>query len=336
MYKFYNFCLLFAFALQTNAQTITLTSSNNIPNVGDSFGYYYISDYAFDVSQTGANQTWDFSSVSGTLVTINFIDPSASMDAASFPQATLVSTQTIGGINVENYYSSSSSDFSFEGNYAPSYWRTIYSDKQEYLKFPITYNDVFNETYSGTYNFILTGTTYDRVGTIEISADGYGDLVLPYTTVHNVLKVKITSDYTDTDTNTSAMTTSTEVTNVWYDTSNRLYLASTTEDYSGGTLQSSTAMYISESDLALGVDDSPLKDRQITIYPNPADNYFNIKNPLNESLNANIYDISGRNVKTMTVSHGNTQINTSNLHSGMYFIKYVLGSQYYTKKLVVK
>ena len=335
MYKFYNFCLLFAFALQTNAQ-ITLTSSANIPNVGDSYDYYYLSNYAFDVSQTGADQTWDFSSAFGTLVTINFIDPSASMDAASFPQATLVSTQTIGGIYMEDYYSSSSSDFSFEGNYAPSYWRTIYSDKQEYLKFPITYNDVFNETYSGTYEFIPTGTTYNRVGTIEISADGYGDLILPYTTVHNVLKIKITFDYTDTDPNTSAMTSSTEVTNVWYDTANRLYLASTTEDYTGGTLQGSTATYLSQSDLALGVEDSHLTDSKVTLYPNPADNYFNVKNSSNAVLKGSIYDLDGRNVESITINHGNTQINTSNLHSGVYLIRFVKGSQFYTEELVVE
>jgi len=332
MKKFSILSAFFICVLQVNAQ-ITLTSSN-IPIVGDSFDYYYQENYPFDVSQSGANQTWDFYSASGTLATINIINPSSSMDQSSFPSANLVGTQTVNAIYTESYFSSSSSDLSLEGNFLPGTFRIIYLDKQEYLKFPITYNDSFNETFAGTLEDLSSSLTYDRTGTAVITADGYGDLILPYTTVHNVLKVKLTYDITDTFMGFPFY--STQVINIWYNMATRFYLASTTEVYSNSVLQSSSASYIDQSDLVLGIDDSSLNVNNILVYPNPASNFFQIKNTSREILTAKIIDISGRNVKTLTINIGDSQIDSSNLRSGVYLITFNKGSDFYTKKLVIK
>ncbi len=329
MKKFSVLSFFFICALQVNAQ-ITLTSATSVPNIGDSVDYYFEENYSFDVSQTGANQTWDFSTATGTPGTLNIIDVSSAMDPSSFPSANLVGAQTVDTFYAESYYSSSSSDLSLEGNYSPGSFRSIYSDKQEFLKFPITYNDSFNETFAGTFELISL-YTLDRTGTAVITADGYGNLILPYTTVYNVLKVKITYDITDTLMGLP-ISTSTQVSNYWFNTATHFYLASTTEDSGGG----SSASYIAQSDLVLGVDNFQLKESQITLYPNPANNYFHIKNTSGEILKANIIDISGRNVKTVVTSLGDMKIDVSDLHYGIYLIKFVGGSKTLTKKLVLK
>jgi hypothetical protein len=339
MKNLYPFSFIFICALNINAQ-ITLTSSSSIPDIGESYDYYYISDYTFDVSQSGANQTWNFSTASSDLTTIDIIDLASSLEPSTFPQANLVmGAETLDnpeGVYGENYLSNSSSDWSIEGSYITDIVRYIYTDKREILKFPITYNDIFNETFVGTIENIQAGQTFDiTAGTSEITADGYGDLILPYTTVNNVLKIKITSNYTIVYMGIPIYNI-TEILNFWYNAATHLHIAETVETYTDGSPSGSYAYYIAPSDLVLGVDNSQLKDSQITVYPNPASNYFNIKNTSGEVLNANIFDTSGRSVKSLSIGLGEKQIDAANLHSGVYIIKFNKGSQYFTKKLIVK
>lgn len=153
------YCLLIfvsVFSTHVNAQ-ITLTSTTSTPQIGDSFDYIITPTYTFDVSQSGANQTWDFSSATGTLDTVSVIDLSSSSEPSTFPLANFVfvSTNTTG----ESYISSSTSGYSVEGLYSPGVARLIYTNKQETINYPITYNDVFNETFSGTNENIIAVLT---------------------------------------------------------------------------------------------------------------------------------------------------------------------------------
>ena len=317
-----------------NAQ-ITLTSTANSPQIGDSYEYIIIPDYTFDVSQSGANQTWDFSSASGSTEIISFIDLSSSLEPSTFPLANVVAISNSN--NGESYFSNSTSGQTIEGAFLPGEVRFIYTDKQEFLKFPITYNDVFNETFSGTIENIIAGQTFDRTGTIEISGVGYGDLILPYTTVNNVLKIKIVNNYSDTFMGVPGGSIS-ETSELWYNAFTNSFLAITSETYSvdTGSLLSSQARYLDQSDLVLGTNDSQLVDNQISVYPNPANNYVFINNATNEVLKIDIHDIRGAFIKTLKIENGKTQVNISDLHSGIYLINYVKGSSYYTKKMIVE
>ena len=314
-----------------NAQ-ITLTSATNTPQVGDTYTYIVNPDYMFDVSQSGPNQSWDFSSASGSSELYSFIDKSSASQAATFPLSNLVSIWTYN--NAEGYLTSSASEIAILGTYASGTGTVIYTDKQEYLKFPISYNDVFNETFSGTVENEAS-QTFDRSGNIQIMADGYGDLILPYTTINNVLRIKVTNTYRDTFMGFELPLLN-DVIYIWYDAFNKSYLASATKLYYDGSLAASYATYLAESDLILGVKDSSFAKNQLSVFPNPAEDYCVIKNSSYDLISASIYDLRGSLIKTITIENGENKIETSNLLSGVYLIKYQKGAEFYVNRLMVK
>jgi hypothetical protein len=332
MVKLYSFLLLFVTTNIINAQ-ITLTSATNTPVIGDSYTYVYIPDYAFDVSQSGANKTWDFSSATGTEDSYSCISLSSSSKPSNFPSANLVLVSAT--YNTESYLSTSSSEISIEGAYIAGTGMAIYSDKQEYLKFPMTYNDVFNETFSGTVENISAGQTFDRVGTIEITADGYGNLILPYTTISNVLRIKVVNISSDTYMGFPLPETTT-ISYFWFDTLNKNYLANTSEVYNLGSLISSYAYYLSETDLVLDANKSNYTDNQLSFFPNPVNDYAIIKNNSFYKIPISIYDTKSSLIKTLDIKNGENRIDTSDLLSGIYIIKYQQDSKLYVSKLVVK
>lgn len=332
MKKHYFLPAILLFTSLINAQ-ITLTSVTSTPTLGDTYKYVIVSNYSFDVSQSGANQIWDFSLATGTEDTYSFINVPNSSEPSTFPSANLVLVSATN--NSESYMSTLSSGISIEGAYLAGTIRAIYSDKQEYLKFPITYNDVFNETFSGTVENISAGQTYDRVGTIEITADGYGDLILPYTTINNVLRIKVEIVSTDTFMGFTLPETTT-ISYFWFDTLNKNYLATISEVYNLGSLISSHAYYLSETDLVLDVTKSNFSENSIFVYPNPAQNYATINSTSFSKIPATIYDIKGAKIKTIDIENGENKIDTSNLLSGVYIIKYLKDSKLYVNRLVIK
>lgn len=308
------FCCPFFTTTALNAQ-ITLTSSTNTPAIGDSYSYVSIPNYTFNVSQSGANQTWDFSTASGTTEKTNVINLLNSSEPATFPSANFVFYSL--GTNAESYLSSSNSDVSIEGNYLAGTLRAVYSDKQEYLKFPITYNDVFNETFSGIVENIAASQTYNRSGTIEITADGYGNLILPYATINNVLRIKTVIKSTDIFMGFTLPETTT-ISHYWYNTLNKFALANTSEVYYTGSLISSQAYYLVESDLVLGTKNFALVDNNVSVYPNPSKDIVYIKNDSYNNLNIDILDITGALIKSVRINSGQNRIDVSDLQSGIY------------------
>ncbi|NJX16100.1 T9SS type A sorting domain-containing protein [Tamlana crocina] len=332
MQKKYFFLLTSLISTYLNAQ-ITLTNTNNTVEIGDTYNYILVSNYTFDVSQSGANQTWDFSSATGNIDTTNCISPSNASEPSNFSSADLVLFSSNSG--TEAYMSVSSSEISNEGYYIPGSVRAIYSDKQEHLKFPMTYNDVFNETFSGTVENISTEQTFNRTGTIEITADGYGNLILPYTTIDDVLRIKTVISSIDTYMGIPLPETTT-ISYTWFDTLNKNYLASTSEVYNNGSLVSSYAYYLSETDLVLDINKVNSKEYQLSIFPNPANSYTIIKNNSFNSLSASIYDTKGSLIKKLDVENGINRIDVTNFRPGVYIIKYQKDSELYTDRLVVK
>ena len=85
-----------------------------------------------------------------------------------------------------------------------------------------------------------------------------------------------------------------------------------------------------------------MKDRKLTIYPNPASEKATIEfNVLNHGeATIHITDLIGKNVSTqkirVTKGLNNAFINVSTLPSGTYIIKVISGKQTFTNKFIVK
>ncbi len=328
MKKIYLFLIVSISVINLNAQ-ITLTSSNSVPQIGDSYNYVINSSYTFNLNQNGANQTWDFSAVTGTSTPANYINLANSSLPTTFPTSNIVESSQGG----ENYLFSSNSTFAYEGHYAPNVMEVIYSDKREILKFPITYNDVYNETFEGTVN--SSGSIFNRSGSIEIKADGYGDLTLPYTTVNNVLRVRSILNYNDLESGV-LIASYTDTIYSWYNIGTKNYIASAHTVYVSGFQLTSQISYIEQSDIVLDVANSNQAFNQISFYPNPATDYLVLNNTATEEISVNIYDIRGSLVKSVVISGGMKKLNIGNLNPGMYFLKYNKGNISHTEKLIIE
>lgn len=336
MRDFYFTCCFLITTAFINAQ-ITLTNTTSVPTVGSSFTYHNVTTIPLevDVSQTGANQTWDLSllNADGGDSTISWVDASGTLDAVNFPNATLALQNNLD--SSVSYMSSSATDFSFEGFYFENEFRTTFSDKRELLKFPITYNDAFNETFSSSSEYFTDNTLGSASGTIEIIADGYGTLVLPpFTTINDVLKVKVTESYTSQVIDGVSLPDVTVISNYWFNAYTKLFIAVINEQIIDGDSEFS-ASYISQSDLVLGIDDLD-SSTKVSIYPNPSNDYFVLKNQLNHRFSAHLYDVKGLLVKSFDVFDGENSINVKDLNSGIYLLKFQSNFKNYIKKLVVK
>lgn len=164
-------------AISANGQPI-LTAANTNAVPGDIFKVYDASSPASSaVYSTGANHTWDFSALwMGDSTTYTYID------ATTTPFYNLAPTATVAlyypSLNFYNYFSGTPNDFSYLGGTSGSP-AGIYSDPYKYYSYPLTYQDVFLDT------FITSSSTCYSTHT----ADGYGTLIMPYGTLNNVLRL---------------------------------------------------------------------------------------------------------------------------------------------------
>lgn len=72
----------------------------------------------------------------------------------------------------------------------------------------------------------------------------------------------------------------------------------------------------------------------LSVYPNPANNVLFIETELNDVKNIAIYDLLGKQVLNTTTA--STEVNVSNLNSGLYIVKITEAGKTATKKLVIE
>ncbi len=179
---------------------ITLNENTSTPIIGDTVLYKHIIIQNEDIleNETGANQLWnysnlDYSSVDSTEYlytessTSNYLDDTP----LDFSNSDMMCSYTNSfGDLIENFYNISPNEFSFIGDAFPSFWGgadySYYPTGLNLLNFPITYNDSYTDTILGN-----NSDDQDLSVNQEITADGYGDLILPYDTINNVLRVKV-------------------------------------------------------------------------------------------------------------------------------------------------
>lgn len=141
----------------------TLNKNNFAPQIGDHTNQYMISGYSEDEGTLGANQTWDYSNVdTGTVQETNYISCSSSPDCAGNPGTTIVSKESNGGYV---YYIIDNNKMSIKGLeiQTQSQMATFhYSDPEEIMHFPFTYNDSYSDSTACVGN--VSGTTLDRNG----------------------------------------------------------------------------------------------------------------------------------------------------------------------------
>tara|TARA_Y100001954_G_scaffold30301_1_gene27881 strand:+ start:3049 stop:4092 length:1044 start_codon:yes stop_codon:yes gene_type:complete len=181
-----NFLLILALVgtLYTDAQ-ITINYSD-YPEVGDSVMYDTTNVAGLNVGTSGANQIWDFSSMTSTYnATRSYLAPSASMYSNLFPSANMM-IQMPGS---ETFLNVSSTGVEILGTVDDQLGigvmtPAVYTNNLTSISFPTNYLDSKTDQYG--YSITADGSSYGvdsiRVGvngTVTSNIDGYGTLFTP-------------------------------------------------------------------------------------------------------------------------------------------------------------
>ncbi len=155
---------------------------DNAPQIGDQFtlrmGTY------IDLPQTGSDQVWDYSGItSGAALSHQFENAAGNEFAGEYPEASLVLT----GNGVSEFFHVDSSGVFGYGSVGDLGWGQYRLDVPfRRIAFPLYHGASWQDDWSGFQG----GTVIS--GTRSCTANGSGDLVLPWGTVQNVIRVSCT------------------------------------------------------------------------------------------------------------------------------------------------
>lgn len=321
------------FALQVANAQFTITQSAFSPAVGDSYKTATVNGAApIDLNTTGEGLLWDFSSMSedGESYVTNILDASGSMD---YPDAEF--SHNPEGLTAVTYAKADATGLYVLAQEAAQ-GTIIYTGGRKLLHFPMSYETTNVDTYTGT-NTNFLDNVFNLDGTVSMTADAYGDIILPYgTTLTNVMRVKTITEYTGEGQGLGLDMVGYETSYSWYH-----------EDYTYPVLThivGTVAVGPSETPIAYTIyataselqalDLVETEKNALAFYPNPARDFIQLS--AEESIEFfEVYNMNGAQVKT-AADLSNSRVNVSDLERGLYFVKYQTASSTYTQKLVLQ
>lgn len=324
------FMLLFSISMAQ--PTLTATGINYM--IGEThtlFNSSYVSP-----GNSGANQTWDLSSMTNAgqeLTTV--VAPSSTVNGSSFPHSNVALKNSSGTM----YFKTSATALQ---NYGTSSSATImaYTDPEDLLHFPFNFNDSYSDTWFA--QFVSNGYTFYREGTTTLEADGYGTLITPGGTYTNALRLHLVQNYQDSisfDGFSNVITYDNDQ-YMWYKEGIHAQLAilySLTSS-SGGPFTGGN--YISVS---TGIDDLSDLTSSTNLFPNPASDKINLDISLTKTqkIDIRLFNYLGQQVEINKEIDGiqgvnNMQLDIRSLSKGIYFVQISLdGNIAFYKRFVI-
>jgi len=304
----------------------TLTAAGTNPVIGNSFAYTGTS--AFGPGPSGAGQTWNFSTISGTLGgPSNCVTVASTPNGASFPSANIAFNNTSS--SNYSYFKTSSTAYQNYGNVTSSGVVMSYSNPEDFLRFPFAYTNSYTDPWSVT--FVNSGFTFYRTGTTTVTADGYGTLIIPSGTYSNVMRVHFVQTYQDSADfgGTPYIISYSNDEYLWYSNSTHAALAATFNFTSTPGSSGSAGFYLGSP---VGIDEISGLLSDFNVYPNPAVNELTIDFNLLESAayTVNVYNSLGQSViapaiaEETAVGTKTIRMDVSGLPEGIYFSEVVL------------
>ncbi|MFN8395865.1 MAG: T9SS type A sorting domain-containing protein [Bacteroidia bacterium] len=296
----------------------TLTANGCNTQIGDVFTTY-TGSYV-NPGSSGANQTWDFTSLAGSPAVANTCaSPSSTSQGSSFPSATVVCQSAAG----DRYLEANSSALINWGAYVPASGTLIpHTDGEDFIRFPMTMGNNFTDQFSAVYT--NGGYTYHRRGSVTATADGYGTLITPGGTYSNVLRLHYVEDYQDsTNFGFPFVTTIHNDEYIWYKDGYHTAIATTFQLSNNGTQIAANATYADFGAVGISAQQAPF---ELSLSPNPASNAtsVNVELPTGTVLDLELLDIAGRSIRSIhgiALGTGNMELDLSELPSGLYLVK---------------
>ncbi len=322
----------------------TLTAANSNPTLSDAFAVVVCDDIGVAPGSSGAAVTWDFTFLHGVSPDTTRVKSCLSVVPACNPDFAgsniVLSGPTVTSSN-QNYYYAGTDRLSLVGYHIASDTSLTLSNPADQLRYPFTYGDSFTDTSSGIFKLGIV--TAHHTGTIDVSADGYGTLILPGRTDNNVLRVHSTQVFSD-----SANLFGTPVIETYQISSYEWYKA----DYHSpiltlhhvtqlGSPTPSEYYFVAYSAAQFsGVAEINNSISELQVTPNPSSGLLNIaySTDYKQRVVITLTDIVGRDVEVVsdkaTAGKQNITINTTSYAKGVYILRMQAGGVTKSRKVV--
>jgi len=255
------------------------------------------------IGNTGANAVWNCANLqtSNPVLTLSVSAPSGQPFTNDYPASNWnLNASMQGTLFVNEFFILNNDSLVKLGGHISGSPYEIYNNPQIDMKFPFNLNDVFVDTYAKTSYQANGSVSSSQTGSVTLSYEGYGTLILPVGTFTNVALLKRVR------TNSIGPTT-TSYSWVKYPSGERLM----EYDTNGGI-----KVNYANSIVTTGLN-SKTSVTQLSLYPTFTDGIITIHG-LNDSLNVKVYNTSGKSIP-FTLS-GTSSIKLEN-EPGIYFIE---------------
>lgn len=211
--SFLSLCITFSFLI---SQPI-LNQSNNTNSIGSQVAFTPCDTVGFQPGAAGVNATWSFPNlISSPAANVSFKSPANTMGGSQFTGANIATeTGTSGNIDRAFYLEDNMGRY-FVGAISAAGSVIEYTDFQQLISYPFTYNDMYTDNFLGSS--ANGGVTQTRIGTATVEADGYGTLTTPAGTFNNVIRIKTVMTYRDTSSLLGDLATYDETRWEWFST----------------------------------------------------------------------------------------------------------------------
>ena len=314
--------------ISSSAQ-ITLTQFHSF-DIGTSETSTRIETPGIDLSMDGENQVWEASKLSGSYTYTHmesYITPNETSFSEKFPESNVASATPF---NSFKFYEETQTELKQLGAGDEGFSTTTFSDPKTILQFPMEFGDSFVDEFEFIITYDEGYSPWTGLGTIEVTADAYGDLNLPYGTIENTIRVKTVEtgiesneDYGDIPFSNTFYS--------WYDLEYGSQIA-VYEEIDGGFSPQIIFMYISEKDYTAIKEQGEIS--ALTVYPNPVSDSFQISGAESGS-DYKLINQQGQEVLSGTLS-GEERIYTTEFSTGIYFLEISNNKGVSRKKIVVQ
>jgi hypothetical protein len=311
----------------------TITGSV-IPSIGSSSTFRFFNAENTLQGDSGANVTWDYSNL--TLTGTGIFDYK---DPATMPAGSQFATANLGvdqNGDPQIYIIADNQQYSAVGIQFSGISENYTNNPKELVRFPISYATQYVDSFEG--NAVAGSVNANRKGDIVINGDAYGDLILPYVTFQNVLRVRTISTYEDKFLN-NVVNSGIDTVYAWYKDGVEDYIFTWSHIYSSLAGDIYYGAFLDT--MFVGIDEEKNNLIGLLISPNPAHDVVTIEfeTKSNEQITLDILDASGRLVKHIKLTSNSgvvrEDIDIHDLKSGVYTLIVKSGLGFDTKRFVV-
>lgn len=302
-----------------SAQT-TITKAFNDPIAGETVNYLSVTGTP-DNSAVGTNTTFNNASLTlGSASPLVYSAPTSG-EVTTFPGSTL---KMVGSGNTF-LYKQSTPKLEITGLVTPDATLNLSVSNGTFISYPAAIG--YSETDLAQGTFTSPSASGLCKGTINISADASGTLILGSSTYPNVLRIKSVQTFNlHLPNDTSFIFPIGSIVNTsysYYDNTHKFPLLTTIQTVINvpvagiNNQTSSGAQALNTTTLSTG--DLVAKKEGLKIYPNPAQDFIEFKGDMSNYSKANIYSLDGKLIKTSDLKAGKVQV--SELPASSYFIE---------------